>query len=66
MYIEGGRMTKNLYIRKDGIRYSVVCHGYCNECVVRFRCYTTRDKGLEVTEEESISCKNKDGGVILL
>lgn len=52
------RMNKILYIMKrPGVRYSLPCHGYCNECVVRFRCFTTRDKGLDVTEEESFSCR---------
>ena len=60
-----GDMTKTLYIKK-GVWYSATCNGYCDECVVRFRCYTTKDKGLEVTEEESISCREKNGGVILL
>jgi len=53
-------MTKILYIRKNGVRYSAVCNGYCDECVVRFRCYTTKDNGLEVTEEESIACREND------
>lgn len=58
------KMDKVLYIKKGEVRYSTSCHGYCNECVVRFRCYTTKDKGLEITEEESLSCREKGGMVI--
>ncbi len=54
-------MRKTLYSIEGGIKYAVACHGHCNKCVVRFKCYTTKDKGLEVTRKESILCGEKEG-----
>ena len=56
-------MKKTLYVKLRGCRYSLPCHGYCDECVVRFRCYTTKDWGLDVTEKESLLCRDKENRV---
>ena len=52
-------MRRTLYYPKFGSRYAAPCHGYCDECIVRFKCYTNKDLGLDVTEEEATLCKDK-------
>lgn len=53
-------MKKTLYMTMGGYRYSLRCRGNCDACAVRFKCYTTKDLGLDVTQEEAFLCGRDD------
>lgn len=55
----GSIMEKVIYVRAGIFRHSIKCYGYCEGCILRFRCYTDRGKRLEVTEEEFTLCRGE-------
>ena len=38
MYGEGGKVVQS------GLSMTIYCLGYCNECAIRFMCFTTKNK----------------------
>lgn len=56
------RVRKELVHTESGVTFVHPCHGYCGQCLIRFKCYTVKSSKLRVTQEEYWYCKEQEHG----
>lgn len=50
-------MIKSLYYKARSASMSIPCHAKCDECVIRFKCYTTLDMTIKVNRIQLSLCR---------